>query len=98
MVAESRDKVTGKTISVAHANPRGQVPRELAEQISKALKKKAGKRYPRKTVLIINCIPNLLLDESEWQDAIAILRREKIEHKFWEVILVERRGNRVTLF
>jgi hypothetical protein len=93
----SRDKTTGKTISVARANPRDETPLELAGQILKALKKKIGRKYPRKTVLIINCIPTILLDESEWQDVLVIVRQEKIEHKFWEVVLIERRGNRVTI-
>jgi hypothetical protein len=93
----SRDKVTGKTVSVALVNRRDETPRELAAQILKALEQKTKKKYPRKTILIINCIPNLLLDESEWQEALAMVKREKAEHKFWEIVLVERRGNRVTL-
>lgn len=91
----SRDKVTGKTISVALPNDRTETPRELARQILSALKKKMTKNYPRNTVLLINCVPHLFLDESEWQDAVAILRQENIEHKFWEVALIDRRGYRV---
>ncbi|MGA2882625.1 MAG: hypothetical protein ABSG13_27035 [Bryobacteraceae bacterium] len=93
----SRDKVTGKTVSVAEVNRRDETPRELAAQILIALEKKKKKKYPRKTVLIIDCIPNLLLDESEWQDALVIVKREMGDHKFGEIVLVERRGNRVTL-
>jgi hypothetical protein len=91
----SRDKVTGKTISIAQPNDRTETPRELVRQILSALKKKMTKNYPRNTVLLINCIPHLLLDESEWKDAVAILRQENIEHKFWEVVLIDRRGYRV---
>ena len=93
----SRDKVTGKTVSVAEVNRRDETPRELAAQILIALEQKKKKKYPRKTVLIIDCIPNLLLDESEWQDALVIVKREMGDHKFGEIVLVERRGNRVTL-
>lgn len=47
----------------------GENAADLAKQVIARLKAKAAKAYPPKTVLIIGCVPNSLILEDEWADA-----------------------------
>lgn len=53
----------------------GENAKDLTEQILARLSEKAKKGYPPTTVLIVNCIPNSLILEYEWTDAIEQVRK-----------------------
>ena len=67
----------------------GENAKDLAEQILERLNAKASKEYPPGTVLIVNCIPNCLILEDEWTDAVEQVRRTKPSVEFSEVFLME---------
>ncbi len=68
----------------------GENARDLADQIIARLRAKAKKAYPAATVLIVNCIPNCLLLDDEWLDAVESVRKAALRIKFREVFLTER--------
>ena len=85
----SRDKRTGTILSKPHVHINDELAMDLADQILERLKAKTAKPYPLETVLIVNCVPNGLILESEWNDAIARVTDAKLRLPFREVFLVE---------
>jgi hypothetical protein len=93
-----RDKKTKKIISETHIHHEGELTCDLVDQILKRLQDKGSKGYPSETVLVINCVTNTLIHESEWQAAIKQVRKASLHGVFREVFLVEGRMSRtVTL-
>src|SRR5450631_2026315 len=62
----SRNKSTGDIVSKPYAYDGSELASDLASQILARLKSKASKNYSPGTVLIINCIPNTLILDSDW--------------------------------
>jgi hypothetical protein len=85
----SRDKKTGAILSKPHVHSNDQLATDLAGQILERLRVKSDKPYPPGTVLIINCIPNGLILDSEWKDAIERVTNARLHLGFREVFLVE---------
>ena len=85
----SVDKKTKKIIS----NPvvvNGNEPIDwLASKIRDIIAKKNTIAYPKNTVLIVECHPESLILEWEWNDVVDKLRNPGIEHRFAEVFLYE---------
>ncbi len=67
----------------------GENAKDLAEQILERLTAKASKAYPSGTVLIVNCIPNCLILEDEWIDAVEQVRKATPSVEFREVFLMD---------
>jgi hypothetical protein len=85
----SRDKKTGDIVSKPYVHTGGELATDLAGQILERLKSKSGKNYPPGTVLIINCVPNSLILDSEWNDAIGQVTKARTHLAFREVFLFE---------
>lgn len=85
----SRDKKTGAILSKPHVHSNDELATDLADQILERLRVKSNKPYPPGTVLIINCIPNGLILDSEWKDAIERVTNARLHLGFREVFLVE---------
>jgi len=62
---------------------------DLAGQILERLKSKSGKNYSPGTVLVVNCVANGLIYDSEWNDAIERVTKAQIHLAFREVFLCE---------
>ena len=85
----SRDKKTGEIISKPYVHTNDELAIDLAGQIVKCLSKKSGKNYPPGTVLLVNCIANSLILDSEWSDAIERVAKVQAHMAFREVFLFE---------
>jgi hypothetical protein len=80
----------GKTIvSKPYVFSEGENAKDLAEQILERLNAKASKAYPTRTVLIVNCIPNCLILEDEWADAVEQVRETARSVEFREIFLMD---------
>jgi hypothetical protein len=84
-----RDKKTGEIASKPHVHTAAELVADLAEQIALRLKNKSEKPYPPGTVLIVNCFANSLILDSEWNDAIQLVKKEQAHLGFREVFLIE---------
>jgi hypothetical protein len=85
----SRDKKTGNIVSKPHVHTPEELAADLAGQILERLKSKSEKNYSPKTVLIVNCVPNSLILDPEWNDAIARVTKAQVHLAFREVFLIE---------
>jgi hypothetical protein len=85
----SKDEKTGEIVSKPHVHTNDELATDLAGQILERLKSKRGKHYPSETVLIINCVPNSLILDSEWNDAIEQVTKAQARQPFREVFLIE---------
>jgi hypothetical protein len=65
-----RNKKTGDIVSRPHVHTPDELATDLAGQILERLKSKSDKNYSPGTVLVVNCVPNGLILDSEWNDAI----------------------------
>jgi hypothetical protein len=81
----ARNPVTGEVESTPYVGHEYEIQTDLAVQIIERLRRKAEKPYPKNTVLIIECIPNAMVFEAEWQTTIAQVRKEQVPHSFCEV-------------
>jgi hypothetical protein len=80
----------GKAIvSKPYVFSRSENTKDLAEQMVARLSAKAKKTYPPATVLIVNCIPNCLVFEDEWKDAVAQIEDANPRIPFREVFLLD---------
>jgi hypothetical protein len=84
-----RERKTGNIISKPHVFSGGENAKDLAEQILQRLSAKASKPYPSATVLIVNCIPNCMMFEDEWIDAVEQVRKAGPTVAFREVFLLD---------
>lgn len=84
-----RDKKTGNIISRPHVDEGNELVTDLVGQILERLKSKSGKNYPAGTVLIVNCVPNCLIYDFEWNDAIERVTKAQLHLTFREVFLLE---------
>ena len=62
---------------------------DLAGQIIERLRIKSTKGYSPRTALIVNCVPNSLILDPEWEDAIERVTRVQLHLAFREVFLIE---------
>lgn len=85
----ARDRRTGVVTSVPHVRTNDEIPDDLAQQIIDRLNSKASKRYPRNTVLIMQCFANTLTLLWEWNDAIRRVQGAAPHIPFREVFLIE---------
>ena len=85
----SRDKKTGDIVSKPHVHTPDELAMDLAGQILERLKSKSGKNYSPGTVLVVNCVANGLIYDSEWNDAIERVTKAQIHLAFREVFLCE---------
>lgn len=85
----SRDKKTGSIVSKPHVHSNDELATDLAGQIVERIKSKSDQQYPPGTVLIVNCIPNGLILDSEWADAIGRVTKAQVHLVFQEVFLLE---------
>jgi len=84
-----RDKKTGNIVSKPHVHSGDELETDLAGQILERLKAKSGKKYSPATVLVINCVPNTLILDSEWNGAIERVTKAQAHLLFREVFLLE---------
>jgi hypothetical protein len=84
----SRDKNTGNIISEPHVHTSDGLVADLAEQILGRLKSKSAKGYSQGTVLIVNCVTDGLILESEWNAAIERVKKAQAHLAFREVFLI----------
>jgi hypothetical protein len=86
----SRDRKTGEITSKPHVYKNDENAADLAGQILERLRDKTAKKYPRGTVLIVQCQPNtgIVLDH-EWNDAIARIKEARLHLAFREVFIFE---------
>jgi hypothetical protein len=85
----SRDKKTRKITSKPTVHTPNELAHDLSVQIIERLKSKSAKNYSSGTVLIINCVPNSLILEPEWNDAIERVTLANAHLAFREVFLIE---------
>jgi len=85
----SRNKKAGVIVSEPSVHTPDELSADMAEQIMKRLRTKSAKDYPPDTVLIVNCVPNSLILDSEWNDAIERVTRAQLHLAFLEVFLIE---------
>jgi hypothetical protein len=85
----SRDKKGGNIISAPTVHTPDELAMDLASQIIERLRTKSAKGYSPGTVLIINCVPNSLILDSEWTDAIERVTKAQAHLAFREVFLIE---------
>lgn len=83
-----RDSKTRTIVSNAVAYDGHKIIIDLSEQILAALRKKAAKNYPPKTVLVINCQTDGLVLSNEWEKAIQMARTGATSHGFFEVFVI----------
>lgn len=94
-----RDKKTGDIVSKPHVHTPDELAADLAGQIIERLRAKSAKGYSPGTVLIVNCVPNSLILDSEWNDAIERVTKAQLHLAFLEVFLIEPiRSYSVTLY
>ena len=62
---------------------------DLAGQIIERLRVKSAKGYSPGTVLVVNCVPNSLILNPEWNDAIERMTKAQLHLAFQEVFLIE---------
>jgi hypothetical protein len=84
-----RDKKTGDIVSKPHVHTPDELAADLAGQIIERLRIKSAKGYSPGTVLIVNCVPNSLILDSEWNDAIERVTKAQFHLAFLEVFLIE---------
>lgn len=85
----SRDKKTGNIVSKPHVHTPDELSTDLAGQILERLKSKSDKNYSPGTVLVVNCVANGLIYDSEWNDAIERVTKAQVHLAFREVFLCE---------
>ena len=85
----SKDKKTGAIVSKPYVHTNNELATDLAGQILQCLKSKSNKHYPPGTVLIVNCVPNSLILDVEWNDAIERVTKAQVHLAFREVFLLE---------
>jgi hypothetical protein len=81
----SREKKTGRIVSEPYVHTNDELVVDLSAQIIDRIKTKAAKRYPPGTVLIVQCFPNSLILDSEWNEAIERVNRARVHLAFREV-------------
>ncbi|MGD0870423.1 MAG: hypothetical protein ABSB88_12775 [Bryobacteraceae bacterium] len=91
-----RDKKTGDIVSKPYVHEGRELVTDLASQILERIKTKAGKNYSPATVLIVNCVPNTLMLDSEWNDAVERVTKAEVHSAFREVFLLETLGSHST--
>jgi hypothetical protein len=67
----------------------GENAKDLAEQIIARLSAKTKKPYSSATVLIVNCVPNCLILQDEWKDAVLQVENAKLTMPFREIVLLD---------
>ena len=85
----TRERKTRAIVSKPHATTLDERSTDLADQILTALRKKATKNYPPGMALIINCIPDGFIYETDWQAAIHQVEKAQLHLCFREVFLFE---------
>jgi hypothetical protein len=85
----TRDKKTGEIVSKPYVHTNDEIVTDLADQIIERLRAKSGKQYPPRTVLIVNCVPDVLIREPEWSDAIGRVEKARAHMAFREVFLLD---------
>lgn len=85
----SRDKKTGDIDSKPHAHTPDELAADLAGQIIERLRAKSTKSYSPRTVLIVYCVPNGIILDPEWNDAIERVMRAQLHLTFQEVFVIE---------
>jgi len=85
----SRDTKTGDIVSQPHVHMRDELATDLAGQILERLKRKSDKNYSPGTVLIVNCVADSLIYDSEWNDAIERVTKAQVHLAFREVFLID---------
>jgi hypothetical protein len=92
----SRNKKTGDLVSKPYVHTGGELATDLVGQILERIKSKADKNYPPATVLIVNCIPDTPILDSEWNDVIERVTKAEIHTAFREVFLLDTIGSHST--
>ncbi len=85
----SRNKKTGDITSEPRLHTPDELATDLACQILERLKSKSAKGYPPRTVLIVNCVANSLILDSEWNSAVELVTQAQLHLSFREVFLLE---------
>lgn len=85
----SRDKKTGNIVSKPHVHTPNELATDLADQIIGRLTSKRDKNYSSGTVLVVNCVANGLIYDSEWKDAVERVIKSQVHRAFREVFLIE---------
>lgn len=87
-----RDKKSRGIISKPDGFTNKELVTDLADQIVDRLKQKSAKRYSPHTVLVVNCIPNILILDDDWSDAIKRVAQAQAHLAFREVFLLDMQG------
>ena len=85
----SRDEKTGDIVSKPHLHTGDELATDIVGQIIERLKSKSDKNYPPGTVLVVNCVPNGSINDSEWKDAVERVDKAQVQIAFREVFLLE---------
>jgi hypothetical protein len=88
----SRDLNTGLVTDKPHVHKNNDIENNLASQIVERMKSKAAKNYPWGTVLVMQCFPDTLTLESEWETAVLQVKEALPEIPFREVFLTASYG------
>jgi hypothetical protein len=84
----SRDKKTGAIVSEPYVEGAGAVAADLAAQILDRIKSKSAKSYWPARVSIVNCVPDGVLFEEDWHEALDRVAKAQEHLAFREVFLV----------
>lgn len=84
----SLDKKTGVISSIRYVSTSGELENDLAEQIISRIREKAAKDYSPNTVLIVDCVPNGVTEQEEWENVVARVTQANAHQAFSEVFLI----------
>lgn len=88
----SRDPQTGAVTDEPHVHSNNDIQDNLASQIVGRIQSKAAKNYPWGTVLVMQCFPDTLTLESEWEAAVHQVKELLPAIPFREVFLIASYG------
>lgn len=83
----SRHKETGEILSEPYVEGAGATATNLATQILERIQDKSSKSYWPPPVLIVNCVPDGVLFEEDWTEAIDLVTKAQAHLAFREVFL-----------
>jgi hypothetical protein len=84
----SRNK-TGEIVSTPYVYNGDERQQDVAQETIARIKTKREKQYPPGTVLIVRCVADGILFESEWCDIVARVKASEQHRSFREVFLID---------
>jgi hypothetical protein len=81
------DKHTKKPVSQPYVYTKPEAENDLASKILERIVAKSRIRYPRETVLLIQCVTDTLFHQDNWEYMIEQVKKAPIDHRFREILI-----------